>query len=85
MPRGFLFEGREGLAAEVDGPAAAGFEGTAGGERSRRGYRPRYGVEPLLAGDVEGAGREMVEHLKEGLAESLRTFHLSEHVGKRLE
>ena len=36
-------------------------------------------VEPILAGDVEGAGREMVRHLKDGLAESLRTFHLPEH------
>ena len=36
-------------------------------------------VEPILAGDVEGAGREMVQHLKEGLAESLRTFHLPKH------
>ena len=35
-------------------------------------------AEPILAGDVEGAGREMVEHLREGFAESLRTFHLSE-------
>jgi DNA-binding GntR family transcriptional regulator len=38
-------------------------------------------VEPILAGDVEGAGREMVQHLKAGLAESLRTFHLSERAG----
>jgi DNA-binding GntR family transcriptional regulator len=38
-------------------------------------------VVPILAGDVEGAGREMVQHLKEGLAESLCTFHLSERAG----
>jgi DNA-binding GntR family transcriptional regulator len=35
-------------------------------------------VAPILVGDDEGAGREMVEHLQGGLAESLRTFHLSE-------